>query len=105
MTYLGAILVVLSVLCVGCAILYQKSDHVENYGSTMGGEMTSGAIWFLVATLAGLGNGILFKWYWGIATFLGIYVLSFKVRGLVESMLLRIRKETDNTEQPGGHGR
>jgi len=91
MTTAGVILVLLSVLCAGVALLYQRSDHVKGYGSTMGGEMTAGAIWSLAAILAGTGTGILSAWYWGIATFLAVYAASFKIRGVLESTLMGSR--------------
>lgn len=89
MTYLWAILIILSALCAGCAILYQRSDHVTGYGSTMGGEMTAGLLWSLSAVIGGIGTGMILKWYWGIAVFLAVYLLGFKIRRLVESILLR----------------
>ncbi|MFH1723195.1 MAG: hypothetical protein ABII00_01095 [Elusimicrobiota bacterium] len=62
---------------------------MKDYGSTMGGQMTAGAIRSLAAALAGVGAGLILKWYWGVAVFAGIYALSFAIRAVVESSLAR----------------
>ncbi len=100
MMILGTILTVLSAICAGWAILYQKSDHSRDYGSTMGGEMTTAAIWSLVALTAGIGIGILSEWFWGLAVFVGIYVGSFGLRAALASLMSSTSGEMNkSTEQ------
>jgi len=91
MTNTGIILISFSAFCACWALFFQKRDHVKGYGSTMGGEMTVAAIWSLVAVLAGIGAGMILKWFWGVVTFVVIYVLSYGIRSVFESMMVRTR--------------
>jgi len=93
MTIVGITLTFFSVLLAGGALFYQKRDHVNGYGSTMGGEMTTGAMWLLVAILAGVGIGMILNMFWGgVATFIAIYAASFGIRRVFESMMMRKKK-------------
>ena len=88
MDIIGITLTALASLSAIGAVLYQWIDHKKDYGSTMGGRMTSGAIWSIAALLGGVGVGMLMTWYWGLAAFALIYVTSFAIRGAIERALL-----------------
>ncbi len=84
------IIVVLSTLCACGALLYQKYDHVKGYGSTTGGQMATAAIWLLVAILAGIGFGMILKNFWiGVAAFVVIYIASYVIRRVFESLMIK----------------
>jgi len=92
MNILGLILLGLSVLTMVGALVYQTIDHKKGYGSTMGGEMTSGAIWSLASFLCGIGVGLVYKWYWGISAFVIVYVLSYGIRNCTERIISSFEK-------------
>lgn len=91
MVSIGIVLSMVAAVFALGALVYQVWDHVKGYGSTMGGQMTAGAIWALVAVLGGAGTGLIFPWYWGIGAFVFLLALSYGIRAVLEKVLLRIR--------------
>lgn len=90
MISIGIVLSAVATVSALGALLYQVKDHVKGSGSTMGGQMTAGASWVLVAVLGGAGVAMIFKWYWGIGAFVFIFALSYGIRTIVERVLIRL---------------
>lgn len=65
------------------AVFYQRRDLHPSYGSTMGGQMTSGVIWILAALLCAIGASMMIPWYFSIPVFFVVLALSFLVRTIV----------------------
>lgn len=66
------------------AVVYQRSDMTPNHASTMGGQMTAGAIWSLVSLLCAAGSLAFVRWYFSVIIFVAVYALSFLARVLVD---------------------
>ncbi len=71
------------------AIIYQRRDHVQGYGSTMGGQMVSSFLWLLASVSAGIAAGMELGWYWGIAGGIILFIGGFAVRNRLESISSR----------------
>lgn len=83
MNILAIICFTVAVLLMIVAVIYQRRDMLPNYGSTMGGEMTAGALWLLVSLLAACGSLAFIHWILSFLLFLGLFALSFLIRALI----------------------
>ncbi|MFZ5484384.1 MAG: hypothetical protein ACOZB0_09150 [Pseudomonadota bacterium] len=68
------------------AIWLQRRDMIPGLGGTMGGEMTSGLIWWGVALVVAVASIDVLGGYWAVAVFLGVLVVSFGIRRVISGI-------------------
>jgi hypothetical protein len=66
------------------AVVIQRCDMTRDRGSTMGGQMTTGAIWSLTSLFCAVGSLVFVRWYFSILVYVGVFILSFLIRILIE---------------------
>lgn len=80
-----------AIICFGIAFLvalvaiaYQRADIRADYGSTMGGEMTTGGFWGIASLCCAGGSLAFVPWFVSPLVFVVVYGSSFVIRKIVE---------------------